>query len=63
MTGDVMQNSESRKREAEARAAAYEQRREVMQVALERVYPGADFMDADAVLDQLGDLGASVVVA
>lgn len=39
-----------------------ERRREVVQQALERVYHGADFTDADCLLDQLADLGASVVV-
>lgn len=58
----MTQNSEARKREMEALLATTERRREVVQAALAAVWSGADFTDADAVLDQLGDRGASVVV-
>lgn len=56
-------NSEARKRACEARVAEAERRREVLQQALEAVWSGADFTDADAVLDHLADLGATVTVA
>ena len=39
-----------------------QQRREVTQQALAAVWSGADFTDADAVLDQLADLGARVEI-
>lgn len=55
-------NSESRKR-LELAAGATERRREVVQQALERIIDGASFDDADALLDQLGDLGARVEVS
>lgn len=59
----MAERSDARKRhELERAAAVVERRREVLQQALAAVWSGADFTDADAVLDQLGDLGASVVL-
>lgn len=65
-------NSEARKRaesreamsEAEAHMVARcrERRRDVLQQALAAVYSGAGYVEADAVLDHLGDLGARLVV-
>lgn len=40
----------------------HEWRREVAQAALERIMDGASFDDADALLDQLSDLGAKLEV-
>jgi hypothetical protein len=63
--------SEGRKRLAEEaqrreRAESYtrlvERRRSVTQQALEGVYAGAGYDEADALLHLLDDLGASVVV-
>lgn len=51
-----------RRRAVKARveAARIERRREVAQQALEAVWSGADFADADAVLDQLADRGWTI---
>lgn len=58
-------NSEARKRQREAAVAiaATERRREVLRDALAEVWSGASFVDADAVLDQLSDRGAAVVLS
>jgi hypothetical protein len=64
-------NSEARKRGEESlwggptppaagAAREHERRREVMRDALAEVWSGAGFVDADAVLDHLHDLGAEV---
>lgn len=44
------------------RAWDHEMRRTVLRAALAEVWSGADFTDADAVLDHLADLGGSVEV-
>jgi hypothetical protein len=40
-----------------ARVASVERRREATQRALAEIYSGASFAEADALIDQLGDLG------
>jgi hypothetical protein len=45
-----------------ARVRATELRREVLRDALAEVWSGADFTDADAVLDHLTDRGARIEV-
>jgi hypothetical protein len=57
-------NSEARKRAEDlARVADAERRREVMRDALAEVLSGADFTDADAVLDHMADRGLRVEVS
>ena len=41
---------------------AHERKRELVQQALAAIYSGAGFLEADAFLDHLDDLGADVVV-
>lgn len=60
-------NSEARKnieaRAARERARNSERRREVAQAALERIYSGAGFAEADCLLDAFADLGARLEVS
>lgn len=59
-------NSEARKRQSEAEAAAIakceEHRREVVRDCLAAIYSGAGFQEADAFLDQLADRHGRVVL-
>ncbi len=54
--------SEARKRQAERVAAVHERRREITRQALECVFPGADWVDADSFLLALEDFGGKVEV-
>lgn len=47
-------------REDLGRVAETERRREVVQDALACIYSGAGFLEADALLDALGDRGARI---